>query len=136
MTFRVTTFPLFSRRPLADRHPCPIPLPLLYLLLDPLADLTSLIWRHRFNFIFSAAMKRFHQFGINYSVFNPFPVSEYLLCCYTVFLAEEGLSPQMVKSYISALRNAQLSLGLPDLRDQSSLPVLKRVHVGISRERL
>ena len=40
------------------------------------------------------------------------------------------------KSYLAAIRNTQLSLGLPDPREQSSLPVLKRVLAGISRSRL
>ena len=38
--------------------------------------------------------------------------------------------------YLSALRNLQITLGLPDPRDQSSLPRLKRVLAGISRTRL
>ena len=38
--------------------------------------------------------------------------------------------------YLAAIRNTQLSLGQPDPREQSSLPVLKRVLAGISRSRL
>ena len=37
---------------------------------------------------------------------------------------------------MAAIRNTQLSLGLPDPREQSSLPILKRVQAGISRVRL
>ena len=55
---------------------------------------------------------------------------------YAVYLADNNLAPQTVKSYLSALCNAQISLGLPDPRDQSSLPMLKRVQAGISRLRL
>ena len=51
-------------------------------------------------------------------------------------MADSGLTPQTVKSYLSAIRNTQLSLGLPDPREQSSLPMLKRVQAGISRTRL
>jgi hypothetical protein len=68
-----------------------------------------------------------------YHVVSPFPVCEYTLCCFASHLAGEGLSPQTVKAYLSAVRNLQLSLGLPDPRDQSSLPVPKRVLAGISR---
>ena len=68
-----------------------------------------------------------------HNIMSPFPVCEYTLCCFAAYLADEGLSPQTVKSYLSAVRNLQLSLGLPDPRDQSSLPVLKRVLAGISR---
>ena len=35
------------------------------------------------------------------------------------------------KGYLAAVRNMQLSMCLPDPRDQSSLPVYKRVQVGI-----
>ena len=41
-----------------------------------------------------------------------------------------------MKSYLSALRNIQISLGLPDPHEQSSLPRLKRVLAGIQRCRL
>ena len=66
----------------------------------------------------------------------PFPLAEHTLCCFAAYLADEGLSPQTAKSYLSAVRNVQLSLGLPDPRDQSSLPMLKRVLAGVTRARL
>ena len=81
-------------------------------------------------------MKRFHSFCTTCSITTPFPLTEHLLCCYAAYLADQGLAPQTVKSYLAALRNAQISLGLPDPRDQSSLPRLKRVQAGISRLRL
>ena len=81
-------------------------------------------------------MKKVTTFCLRYNVFDPFPVTEYLLCCFAAFMAEEGLAPQSIKSYLSAVRNTQLSLGLPDPRKQSALPVLKRVQMGISRARL
>lgn len=80
-------------------------------------------------------MKRFHKFCTQYNVSDPFPVTEHLLCCYSAYLAEEGLAPQSIKSYLAAVRSTQLSLGLPDPREQSSLPILKRVQAGISRLR-
>ena len=85
--------------------------------------------------VYQAAMKRFHSFCCKFSVFNPFPVTEHLLCSFIAYLADEGLSPQTCKSYLAAVRNMQISLGLPDLRDQSSWPILKRVQAGISRAR-
>lgn len=81
-------------------------------------------------------MKRFHKFCITYQITDPFPVTEKLLCHFVAHLANDGLSPQTGKSYMAAIRNMQLSLGLPDPREQSSLPVLKRVLAGISRLRL
>ena len=85
---------------------------------------------------YGAASKLFCTFCAKYQVSSPFPVSEYTLCCFAAYLADEGLTAQTAKSYLSAVRNLQLSLGLPDPRDQSSLPVLKRVLAGIIRTRL
>ena len=85
---------------------------------------------------YKAAMKRFHSFCLRFNVENPFPLSEHLLCCFASFLADQGLAPQTGKSYMSALRSMQISLGLPDPREQSSLPVLKRVQAGIRRARM
>ena len=81
-------------------------------------------------------MKHFHSFCITYNVTKPFPLSEQLLCSYASYLAVQGRSPQTGKSYMSALRSMQISLGIPDPREQSSLPVLKCVQAGISRARL
>ena len=81
-------------------------------------------------------MKKFTAFCEKYHVPDPFPVTEFLLCSFAASMADEGLAPQTVKSYLAAIRNTQLSLDLPDPREQSSLPVLKRVLAGISRSRL
>ena len=80
-------------------------------------------------------MKRFHAFCTRYNIHDPFPMSEHLMCCFAAYLADEGLAPQTGKGYLSAVRNMQLSLGLPDPRE-SPLPVLKRVQAGIRRARL
>jgi hypothetical protein len=69
---------------------------------------------------------RFYNFCMKFDLHSPFPVTEHTLCCFAAFLADEGLTPQTAKSYLAAVRNLQLSLGLPDPRDQSSLPILKR----------
>ena len=81
-------------------------------------------------------MHRFHNFCTTYNVTSPFPLTEQLLCTYASYLADQQLTPQTIKSYLSALRSWQISLGLPDPRDKSSLPMLKRVQAGISRLRL
>ena len=85
---------------------------------------------------YHAAMKRFHSFCCCFNVTNPFPVTEQLLCSFVAYLADDGLAPQTCKSYLAAVRNMQISLGLPDPRAQSSLPILKRVQAGISRARI
>ena len=81
-------------------------------------------------------MKRFHEFCVKFNITSPFPVSEYTMCGFAAYLADSGLAPQTVKGYLAAVRNMQLSLGLPDPRDHSSLPILKRVLAGIRRARL
>ena len=85
---------------------------------------------------YGAAMKWFHGFCAQLNVSSPFPVTEYVLCSFAAYLADSGLAPPTVKVYLAAVRNMQLLLGLPDPRDQSSLPMLKRVLAGISRARL
>ena len=85
---------------------------------------------------YQTAMKRFDTYCTRYSINDPFPVNEMLLCSFAAYLADEGLAPQTIKTYLAALRNTQLSLGLPDPREKSSLPILKRVQAGISRVRL
>ena len=66
----------------------------------------------------------------------PFPVHELLLCYFAAYLAQKGLPPQTVKGYLAAVRSAQISMVLPDPREQSSLPLLRWVQAGISRIRL
>ena len=81
-------------------------------------------------------MKHFTHFCTIYSVSDPFPVYELLLCYFASYLAQLGMAPQTVKGYLAGVRNAQISMGLPDPREQSSLPLLRRVQTGISRIRL
>ena len=78
-------------------------------------------------------MKRFWGFCELYNVVDPFPVTEHLLCAFAAHLADAG---QTIKAYLAAVRNTQLSMGLPDPREQLSLPILKRVQAGIARVRL
>ena len=86
--------------------------------------------------IYGVAMKRFHAFCVHFSVLNPFPVSEMLLCSFAAFLADEGLVPQTGKAYLSAVRSMQISFGLPDPWEHSSMPAFKRVQAGISHARM
>ena len=48
-------------------------------------------------------------------------------------LADESLSCATIKTYLSAVRNMQISLGLPDPHDAASMPMLKQVQAGIQR---
>jgi hypothetical protein len=118
----------FLKVPQADRRATPLPFHLLDRFRDGLAPSTRRSY--------DSAMKKFNSFCRRYQVLDPFPVTEQLLCSFAAFMGVEGLAPQTVKSYLAAIRNTQLSLGLPDPREQSSLPVLRRVLAGISRSRI
>ena len=85
---------------------------------------------------YQAAINKFYSFCSTYDVHTPFPLTEHILCSFAAFMAEQGLAPQTVKSYLAAVRNMQISLGLPDPRDRSSFPRLKRVQAGIARLRM
>ena len=78
-------------------------------------------------------MKRFHRFCANYAIHIPFPVTEPILCYFAAALASDELSPQTIKVYLSAVRDAHVALGFPDPRSQSSLCRLERIQAGIKR---
>ena len=69
------------------------------------------------------------------NITNPFPVTELTMCQFAAFLADKGLAAQSIRTYLSALRNAQILRGFPDPRERSSLPILRRVQAGITRTR-
>ena len=52
---------------------------------------------------------------------------------FAAFLAGQGLRAQSIKTYLAAVRNLQLMMGLPDPRDTTSLPRLKLALTGIKR---
>ena len=45
---------------------------------------------------------------------TPYPVTEYVLAYFVTFLYKEGLAPSSVKSYLSAVRHAQIATGMGD----------------------
>lgn len=82
--------------------------------------------------ILCAALRRFHQFCYKFNVTASFPLSECTLCSFSAYLADQALAPQTINHILCSM---QISLGLPDPRDITSMPILKRVQVGISRAR-
>ena len=151
MTCHVTYFRLSSSRshkPTAGQPHCPLPPPPTGSSAGPnprlgLAALAPAVQRYfrdglalSTRHTYDSAMKKFDNFCRRYQVLDPFPVTEQLLCSFAAFMGDEGLAPQTVKSYLAAIRNMQLSLGLPDPQKHSSLPVLRRVLAGISRSRV
>ena len=65
-----------------------------------------------------------------------FPVSEKLLCCFDANPADANLASHSKSLPFSAVCNLQLSLGLLNPHDHSSLPILKQTLGGISRLQL
>jgi len=64
---------------------------------------------------------------------TPFPVSEPLLCYFATYLGCSHLAPQTIKVYLAAIRHMQITLGLPEPRQLSSMPRLRLVQSGIQR---
>jgi len=78
---------------------------------------------------YESAQKRFLLFCQDAN-FSPTSVSEELLCGYVAFLAKEGLKHTSIKSYLSAVRYMEITLGLPD-PFAVSMPRLEQVLKGI-----
>ena len=84
---------------------------------------------------YDAAMRKFYAFCTLSHIHTPFPIMEHILCSFAAHIADQGLAPQTIKGYLLAIRTTQISLGFPASREQSSLPLLKRVQAGIQRVR-
>ena len=82
---------------------------------------------------YQAAITRFTSFCTMFHVVDPFPVSEYILSCFSAYLADQGLAHQSIRTYLAGIRNFQLLLGLPDPRDHSTLPRLRLLLAGVRR---
>ena len=67
------------------------------------------------------------QFGL-----TPYPVSEQVLSYFVAFLYKEGHAPSSLKSYLSAIRHAQIALGMvgPHL---GNMPQLEYFIKGLHR---
>jgi len=75
------------------------------------------------------------SFCFGFGVPALFPVSETLLCYFVTFLARDGVAPATIRTYLAAVRHAQIIRGWPEPRESSSLPRLRLVQNGIRRER-
>lgn len=65
--------------------------------------------------------------------FSHFCVSEAILCYFASYLASQNLAPQTIKTYLAGIRHMQITLGLPEPKEFSSLPRLQLVQAGIKR---
>ena len=61
-------------------------------------------------------------------------MSETLLCYFVTSLAQGGCAPATIKTYLAAVRHAQIMRGHPEPRE-TSLPRLRLVQSGVRRER-
>ena len=82
---------------------------------------------------YKSALRRFSAFCELYGILSPFPGSEALLCHYSAYLSLQNLSPQTtcIKACLAAIRHMQITLGLPEPCQFSSLAQLQLVQKGI-----
>ncbi len=62
-------------------------------------------------------------------------MSEHVLCCFVASLGREDLAPSTIKTYLAAVRHAQIMRGFPEPRESSSLPRLRLLLAGVKRVR-
>ena len=80
---------------------------------------------------YGSAQRRYLTFCDCYSL-SPLPLSESNLCLFAAFLAHEGLQPQSISGYLSALRHLQITAGLA-APARSDWPRLQYVLKGVQR---
>ena len=83
---------------------------------------------------YASGKKRFIDFCMAARL-DPLPLTERTVCLFVAHLAEAGLQPGSVKSYLAAIRHMQISAGLPDPSLTSSFPRLSYMLKGIQRSR-
>lgn len=81
---------------------------------------------------YRSAQDRFLTFCRDGS-FPPLPVTESLLCAYVSYLADQHLKHATIKVYLSAIRQLQITAGLPDPIASIAWPHLDQVMKGIKR---
>ena len=82
--------------------------------------------------VYGTGSRRYTNFCDLYAVSNPFPISENMLIRFSTYLYTEGIKASTIKSYLAAVRHAQISLGLGDPRI-CDMPQLEYVIRGIKR---
>ena len=82
---------------------------------------------------YSVGLGRFYNFCAECDILQPLPVSEQLLCYFVAALANQGLSPATIRTYLTAIRNSQVARGWPMLGRGAGLPKLRLVQNGVAR---
>ena len=81
---------------------------------------------------YRCAERRYLSFCSKFSV-KPFPATETSLCYYAACLGQEGLTHSTIKTYLSGVRQLQISHGFPDPKVQS-MPQLQQIIKGVHVE--
>lgn len=82
---------------------------------------------------YQSGLKKFTEFCTLYSISDPYPISQSTLCYYVAHLSKQHLAPQSIKSYLSALRNYQISLDIP-APNYTAMHKLSQLKKGVARE--
>ena len=80
---------------------------------------------------YSSSQRRYINFCNLYHL-SPLPLSECTVCLFAAYLAHQGLQPNSISAYLSALRHLQVSAGLPP-PPREDWPRLQYVLKGITR---
>ena len=81
---------------------------------------------------YSSGQSRFLHFCSEVGL-QPYPLTETLLCFFVAHLASQGLAPQTVKSYLSAIRHFHITAGHGDPFTPGAFPRLQYVVRGIKQ---
>ena len=81
---------------------------------------------------YNSAKHRFLSFSDKANL-SPLPLTENLLCRFVCSLADDGLAPSSIKSYISAVRHLQLAMDMDD-PDIGNMAQLEQVPKGVKRQ--
>ena len=78
---------------------------------------------------YKAAERKYLSFCTNFSL-PPLPTTENILCYFAACLGQEGLAGSSIQTYLSGIRQIQISAGFPDPRIDH-MPRLRQVLKGI-----
>lgn len=84
---------------------------------------------------YGSGLNRFLALCHAINIQQPFPVSEVLLCYFAAILAQRGLAPATIRTYLAAVWYAQVVRGFPEPCRHFTLPRLHLVQDGACRVR-
>ena len=131
-----------SLQPYAQAQPSPLPQELLELVFNRSLHWTSPTWTRLFVATLNAVLH--HPLNphtpppsaalqVSATVLDPFPIREDTLCRYVAYLGQDNLKHRTIKAFLSALWFAQIQQGMGDPFQQTPMPLLEYVLLGIKR---